>query len=555
VRREETMRNKKVWIVLIVIIALAGAGFYFRDDILGLINRQPDTEANAQGPGGRPDPDSLTTTTIRPATESAQVSASGNIAVSNQRPVVLEVDGIIIEVAVEVGDEVAIADLLVALDTADLERAVAQAELSLANAQAQLDKLLEPADAAEIASAEASLVSAQENLAEVRAGPSQAELAAAEASQAAAQARYQELLAGPSDAELIQLSAELQKALIDLEQAQWDYDKIAYTDSVGSSSQAAALQQATIDYEAVKAAYEIAAEPASEAELQQALGDIQTAQDQLDSLRAKPTEAELAEADAQVASAQAQLDALLNGGSEAELRVEKIGVEQARLDLEEAQATLVQAQLRAPMAGTTLSVDVETGQKINAGTSAVTLADLNDLELTVNVAEVDVSKIQPGQGADISIDALPEQTFSGIVIRIAPSSDSESGVVNYPVTIQLANAGLADVRPGMTAVATILDDDASNAGWLVPTNALRERGDNTTVIVLRDGQPTPIAVTTGASQGEWTVVQSPELKAGDEVAGSVSSFLNQDEGPGFGPPGGGPGFGGAMRGGGGGRPQ
>ncbi len=173
----------------------------------------------------------------------------------------------------------------------------------------------------------------------------------------------------------------------------------------------------------------------------------------------------------------------------------------------------------------------------------------------MNVAEVDVSKIEPGQVAEITIDALPGQTFGGIVIRIAPSSTSESGVVNYPVTIQLANSDLTDVRPGMTAVATILDDDASNAAWLVPTNALRERGDNTMIIVIRDGQPMPVEVIPGTSQGEWTVVQSAELQAGDEVAGSVSSFLNQGDVPGFGPPGGGPGFGGGGFRGGGSRPQ
>jgi HlyD family secretion protein len=540
------MRNKKAWIVLIVIIALVGAGFYFRDDVLGLISQRSETAANAPGPGGGFDPDNLTTTTIRPATESAQVSASGNIEVSNQRPVVLQVEGIATQVAVEVGDQVTEDDLLLALDTADLERAVAQAELNLASAQAQLDQLLEAADAADIASAQASLASAQENLAEVQAGPSQAELAAAEASVAAAQAGHQELLAGPSEAELTQLSPTLEKTLIDLQQAQWDYDKVAYAGD-GASSQAATLQQATIDYEAAKADYEIAVEPASEAELQDALSAIQSAQDQLDDLRAQPTEAELAEAEAQVASAQANLDDVLSGPGDAERRAAEISVEQARLDLEEAQIHLAQAQLLAPIDGTVLSVDVEVGEQVQAGTSAVTLADLNDLELTVNVAEVDVSKIQPNQAAEISIDALPGQTFGGKVIRVAPSSTSESGVVNYPVTIQLTNSDLAYVRPGMTAVATILDEDASNAGWLVPANALRERGDNTMIIVVRNGQPNPIQVTPGASQGEWTVVQSPDLQAGDEVVGSVSSFLDQEEEPRFGPPGGGPGFGGAGR--------
>ena len=141
------------------------------------------------------------------------------------------------------------------------------------------------------------------------------------------------------------------------------------------------------------------------------------------------------------------------------------------------------------------------------------------------------------------------------ITRIAPSSASESGVVNYPVTVQLANANIADVRPGMTAVATILDDEAG-VSWLVPTSALVEGQGNTMVIILRDGQPTRVPVTSAGSQGEWTVVRSNELQAGDEAVGSVRSFLNQgDASGGFGPPGGGPGFGGAVRGAGGGRPQ
>ena len=79
---------------------------------------------------------------------------------------------------------------------------------------------------------------------------------------------------------------------------------------------------------------------------------------------------------------------------------------------------------------------------------------------------------------------------------------------------------------------------------------------NTMVIILRDGQPTRVPVTSAGSQGEWTIVRSNELQAGDEAVGSVSSFLNQgDASGGFGPPGGGPGFGGAVRGAGGGRPQ
>ena len=343
---------------------------------------------------------------------------------------------------------------------------------------------------------------------------------------------------------MTQISANLEKALIDLQQAQWDYDEIAYTDSVGSSPQAAALQQATIDYESVKADYEIAVEPASEAELQDAQSDIQNAQEQLDTLRDQPGQADLAAAEAQVASAQAQLEELLGDPSQAGLRAAQISVEQAQLDLEEARGELVKTQLVAPIDGTALSVDVEVGEKAQTGLSAVTLADLNDLELTVNVAEVDIGKVYLDQRAEITVDALPDQAFSGVVARIAPSSESESGVVNYPVTIQLTDADLGGVRPGMTAVADILGNEMADS-WLVPTSAVREVEGESVVMILRDGQPAPISVTSQGTQGEWTVVQSPDLREGDQALGAVSSFLDQGDAPtGFGPPDGG---GGIMR--------
>lgn len=118
------------------------------------------------------------------------------------------------------------------------------------------------------------------------------------------------------------------------------------------------------------------------------------------------------------------------------------------------------------MDGTILAVNLTVGQRIGSGTSAVTLARRDNLELQVNVAEVDVSKLSLNQSAQIALDALPGETFAGEVVSIAPSADSQSGVVNYPVTIRMTNPD-SRVRAGMTAVATIVNDSAG-AGWLVP---------------------------------------------------------------------------------------
>jgi HlyD family secretion protein len=525
------MKSKKVWISLIIILALAGAVFFYRNALLGLLGRQTSAQA-------RTTTEAESTVAIRPAADSAQVSAAGNIALASQQVVVLQVDGIITQVPVKAGDEVAAGSLLLALDTTNLERAVQQAELNLAAKQAELDQLIEPAAPAEVTAAKASLVSAQAKLAELQAGPKAAELAAAQAALTAAQASYQDLIAGPSQAELTQLSAELHKAYLTLQQAQEAYNKITYRGDVGSTQQAVDLQTATIDYDTAKAAYDQTTAPASQGDLQTALKAIKEAQSQLEALQT--TKADLAAAQAEVANAEATLAGLLDGPTAVERRAVEVTVQQAQLDLDEAKANLSQARLLASHAGTVITVGVEVGQQATAGLSAFTMADLTALELTINVAEVDIPKVKVGQPAQITIDALPDREFSGVVSRIAPASESESGVVNYAVTVRLHNLDLTNVRPGMTAVATIANKTAE-AGWLVPTNALQEFEGETTVTVVRAGQRTPVKVTKGSSQGEWTEVQSPNLKPGDQVVGKVSSFLDQQNNSGgfrgpFGPP-------------------
>ena len=161
------------------------------------------------------------------------------------------------------------------------------------------------------------------------------------------------------------------------------------------------------------------------------------------------------------------------------------------------------------------------------------------------MAEIDIPHVQIGQPASISIDAFTGTTFNGRVESVSFASDNSSGLVNYPVTIHLDEENLDGVLPGMTAVATLANmDETADDGWLVPSNAIRERENGTTVMVIADGQPSPVPVTMGAIQGEWTVVYSPELAQGDMVMGSVTSFIGEDQGGfrGFGggrPPGGG----------------
>ena len=168
----------------------------------------------------------------------------------------------------------------------------------------------------------------------------------------------------------------------------------------------------------------------------------------------------------------------------------------------------------------TLRLDAAPGAKVSPGTA---LADPTRLELTVQVAEVDIPGIESGRTADVLIDAFPDQIFAGVISRIEPFTETQNGVISYPVTIQLLDNALDSVLPGMTAVAA-LRSEAAGDRWLVPSTAIQEVDGATVVTVVRGQERLPLAVTPEGLHGEWTIVRSAGLQDGDEVADAIASF-------------------------------
>ena len=316
-----------------------------------------------------PDPAQSITVRVRsPKSIIDELTAAGTVELVSKRQVVLEIDGIVNQVPVKVGDQVAAGDLIIALDTTDRERAVSRAEIDLESARAELSKLQEKSGAGEIAVAEANLHAAQENLAKVQAGATAEELAAAQSKLAAARAKYSETVAPPSSAAIDEARAAAERADIARKEAQRAYDKVKWRNDVGVTPESAQLQKATIDYEQALAKLNRVNVPSSQSSVQNAASSIQQAEHELEQLKLKPTAADLADAQAKVADTEQRLTKLKSGPSSAAVQSAEARIKKALIDIEEAQAKLQKAQVLSPISGTVLELKVTPGARGTVGT-------------------------------------------------------------------------------------------------------------------------------------------------------------------------------------------
>jgi RND family efflux transporter MFP subunit len=112
-------------------------------------------------------------------------------------------------------------------------------------------------------------------------------------------------------------------------------------------------------------------------------------------------------------------------------------VEQSRLALEVAKASVAQGTLLAPFAGTAVEVNTSPGEYVRPTQKVITIADLSNLQIeTTDLSELNVAAVQIGQPATVYIEALDEE-FSGKVTAISPISNTLGGDVVFKVTIQL----------------------------------------------------------------------------------------------------------------------
>src|SRR5262245_35578927 len=163
--------------------------------------------------------------------------------------------------------------------------------------------------------------------------------------------------------------------------------------------------------------------------------------------------------------------------AKANLRAAEAQLSQAEASLAQSKVNLSYTVIKSPVDGIVLNRNVDVGQTVSAGLQAPTLfviaRSLDTLELAASVAESDVGRVVTAQPVTFTVDAYPQQTFSGTVRQVRLQPTVQQNVVSYTTIIDVPNPG-GRLKPGMTATLSIEVERAENV-LRVPASAIRFR--------------------------------------------------------------------------------
>ena len=222
--------------------------------------------------------------------------------------------------------------------------------------------------------------------------------------------------------------------------------------------------------------------------------------------------------------------------SQKDYEVAKMAYEKSQADRVRAAKNLTYAEITAPIDGIVVSREVEEGQTVVSSMNVASLyviADLDHMQVVGAVDEADIGQVKVGQHVSFTVDAYPEDTFTGTVTQVRISPTTTNNVVTYEVIVSTNNPD-NKIIPGMTANLSIYTLELENT-IAVPLKALKfepmqgDEGsklptpvplkDNTenSVWVVRDGKLMQTAVSLGMKNSVYQQITSG-LKQGDQVA-------------------------------------
>jgi HlyD family secretion protein len=378
--------------------------------------------------------------------------ASGSME-GEEVSIVSEFGGLIVALHAQEGDEVEAGEVLVELDTSMLLAQKAQAEAAVAAAEANLEIVRAGTHPAEILAAEAVLHQAL------------AERDAAESAWQDAQA----ISSNPQEieAQISQARAAADLAAVQIEQAQAE---VATAKAERDQYRAQGSMEEKWLYRVFD--YQVAA---AEAAVEAAQANKEGADANLAALKAlrdnplvlirqvHMAKGQYDMAVAGVAVALAELEALKAGPAAEEIAVGQAQVGQAEAAVSGLQAQVDKMTLRSPLAGVVTSRSAHAGEAAIAGATLLTVANLDEVKLTIYIPEDELGRVYLGQGVEVTVDSFPGRVFTGTVSYISQEAEftpknvqTEKERVNmvFAVKVRLPNPEHL-LKPGMPADATL----------------------------------------------------------------------------------------------------
>lgn len=319
---------------------------------------------------------------------------------------------LVAEVLAAEGDAVKKDQVLARLDAKRQAAAVASAEAALSKAKSAK------------AIAQAALTKAQAALALLKAGARTEDVAIVEAGLKAAQADLDRIQAGADTTSLATAKANMEKAARAVQQAQFAYDRVKDTPFGNIGPEALRLEQATLDYDVAKIAYEQLQLGPRAVDVGPLKARVAQAQAQLEQVKAGARPEQIAIAEADVAAADAQAKSV-----DADIAVAEASLNQAKIAVSD-------TELKSPLDGTLVTLNIKAGEPVPVGSFAVRVADLSAYQIqTKDLTELSIGRIKVGNVVQVKFDAVPDLTMSGKVTRINSFGTNRQGDIVYKVIV------------------------------------------------------------------------------------------------------------------------
>jgi len=500
---------------------------------------------------------------VRKGNLSVSVSGTGQVSSLKNVNILSKVAGDVTGVYAEAGEDVNKGDLLFKVNSIEGEKSVKQAEINLETAQLKLEDMKSPPEELTLLQAQNALTDAEESKADAEAAlakayedgfnnVSNAFLDLPSVMTGLSNILFLETLSSNGSQQNIDFyagainsvegdgtsysndaynkyvvaKAAYEKNLSDYKAASRSSDKATIESLISQTYDTARLIS-----EAIKSANslvdmyrysfsqkQIAYNPAADTHISTLNSQTSKANSHLSSLLSSKTgisssKDSIESAERSIKVKQLSLKDIEDGYTDLEIRTQELAVENAEQDLADAKDTYNNYWIRAPFAGTISSVSAIVGDTASKGTIMGSIIT-KKMIATITLNEVDIAKVEIGQEADLTFDALDNVSVKGEVSEVDTVGTVSQGVVSYSVKIAF-DTDNESVKPGMSITANIIIESVADV-LTVPSSAVKTMGGKSYVEIMDNGTTQRKEVETGMTDDTTTEIRSG-LSEGEKI--------------------------------------